>query len=265
MMQRALLLIIIATLPQVTFADVWDPWPDQRVVSDNGEYYVVMCRAGRPIVFLDEWAPVMYYIAKRGKNTPPVKPAKSTIIELEMMENWKCPYKLMPEPNVCSRYDDTILGDGILKRPPRVIIVSSDGLGFAGLGVYGYNDYGASEFDKRTGKYIPIESDYAVILVSSCGKVLHRILFHDLLTKDEQGLFLYSAGGIHWHNAQVPGWFIESKKQLVVVGVSNVYEPDPLFFIRYIDWQTGKITKGPTLKTQKDVKKFKQESRNDGN
>ena len=46
--------------------------------------------------------------------------------------------ELTANENVCVRAGDTVLGRGELPRCPHILLVSSTGLGFAGLDVRGF-------------------------------------------------------------------------------------------------------------------------------
>ena len=261
MIHRVLLLLIIAYFPPVVLADTWYPWRDRRVVSPNGEYYVVMKRIGGPKVH-DAWGAVEYAIAKRVVNSPPVKAAESKYVspdgsrvlypKVDELGN-ELPFEIEPNPNVRVRKGDKTLGVGKLNRPPFAVLVSDEELGFAGLGVYGYNNY--ADYDK-TGHLLAKNPNDAVIIFSSRGKMLYRKTVVDLFSVEELDTFDFSSGGLRWLNYHVPGWINEAKQQLVVVGCPSETKPNR-YLIRFIDWKTGEVTKGPTLNSEDAVKKLR--------
>jgi len=247
MNQRVFLLLVVVTLiASGAYADSWNPWRDQLVVSPGGKHYVVMKRTGGPKVF-GQWGPVKYTICECATDSPPVKIARSKIVELGIdeydHERGGQRYEIKANPNVNVRDGDRILGRGNLERPPLHILVSDTGLGFAGLDVYGYN-------------YASLKADNAVVIVSSNGKVIHRKRVTDLFTTDKIADFDTSAGGMFWLNYRNPGWINDAQKRLAVVGAASEAKPNR-HIIRYIDWQTGEITNGRTQDSQKAIKKLR--------
>ena len=125
-----------------TFADEWQPWPNQLFPSANGKYYVVVDTTGGAIVE-GEWGPVEFEIAKVGMGNAPAKAVTGKVTDLsgrEDAEGHTYPlgtYRITSR--VAVREGDHILGRGKLDRPPLCVLVSSSGLGFVGLDVYGYN------------------------------------------------------------------------------------------------------------------------------
>ena len=252
-MNHGVLMLAFASLfPAIAQADSWNPWRDQRVVSPSGMYYVVMQRTDGPRVY-GEWGPVEYIICQRGAGTPPVKPANSNVVEFGIDEYDKEKggqlYEIKSNPNVSVRDGDKILGRGTLDRPPLHILISDDGLGFAGLDVYGYN---YAYYDAG------LKAENAVIMVSSTGKVIHRKRLIDVFTDDQLADFDTSAGGLCWLNNRNPGWINEEKNQLVIVGAASETKPNQ-YLVRFIDWQTGQITTGPTRNSQDAIKTLKRE------
>lgn len=247
-----LLLALALVVPPMARADSWNTWQDQRVVSASGKYYVVMTRTGGPKVY-GEWGPVEFIICQCGPDAPRVTPAKSKVVELGIeeyeLEKGGQRYEIKPNPNVRVRDGDKIIGRGTLKRPPLHILVSDAGLGFTGLDVWGYN-YAHYEAGLR--------SENAVVIVSSAGKVIHRRRLIDLFSDDELADFDTSSGGMWWLSRHIPGWINEEKKQLVLVAASSDAKPDH-HLVRFIDWDNGQITSGPTLTSQNAVKIFKRE------
>lgn len=252
MIHRVLFLLVIINFTAIAHADQWYPWKDWRVVSPNGTYYVVMKRTGGPKVF-NEWGPVEFTIAQRAAESPPVKPAESgfvtTYLSMDESGNY-LPYEIKPNPDVRVRDGDKVLGAGKLERPPFAVIVSENGLGFAGLGVYGYNGY--DNFGRAGKPSIENPDEVAVTIFSSHGNVSQRKLATELFTDKELRDFDYSAGGLHWLNYDLPGWIDEAKQQLVIVGRPSKAKPNR-YLIRFLDWKTGKITNGPTLTSEEAV------------
>lgn len=242
----ALSLIIIAICPATAAADSWAPWPDQLIASPTGKYYVVMKRTGGPKVY-GEWGPVEFIICKGGTESPPIESVQSKIVELGIdefdAENGSQLYEIKPNAKVNVRNGDMILGRGTLKPLPLMLLVSDAGLGFAGIDVYGYN-YAYAD--------IGLEADNAAIIVSSSGKVIQRTRLIDLFTAYELEHFETSAGGMPWLNYRNPGWINDVTKQLVVVSASSKSKPNH-HSVRFIDWQTGEVTKGPAQHTGKDI------------
>lgn len=252
MIHRVWVLVFAVCASDIGLADSYNPWPDQRVVSPNGRFYVVMKRVGGPKVY-GEWGPVEYIIAERSSDSPPVKSAKSKVIGFGAdkfdPDKGGLLYEIKANAHVSIREGDTVLGRGELERPPQAIIVSNVGLGFVGLGVYGYNYKGSD-----VGLKVP----NAAILVSSTGKVRRRLRLLELFTKDEYFEFDFTAGGVHWLNYPLAGWSNDAKEQIVIVGATSERQR-MRHLIRLMDWRTGEISKGPTKNRLKDVKKLKRD------
>ena len=122
------------------------------------------------------------------------------------------------------RPGDKVLGHGKLDRCPSQILISSTGLGFAGLDVRGYN-------------YADAESKDAVVIVAPDGTIRQRKSVGELFTAEERSRFLRTAGGVFWAGG---GWFDESRHEIVVVSSSI-----PRLF-RIIDLRTGAVRTGST-------------------
>ena len=228
----------------IACADSWEPWEDQLVVAPNGKYYVVMFRSGGPKV-AGEWGPVEFTICERAKDSPPLMSAKSNVVVLDDEYDSKGGrlYKIEPNINVEARIGDHILGGGNLKRPPKSIVVSNEGLGFAGIDVWGYN-YG--HYDEG------LKADDAIVIISANGKVIHRKSLVELFADKGLKDFETTAGGMFWSSSRNPGWIDDTLKQLVVVSAENAKQPSQRF-VKYLDWQTGEITNGPTLNSDLEV------------
>ena len=222
-------LIVGGMLISAAFADSWVSWRDQRVVSHNGKYYVVMQRTGGPKV-AGQWGPVDFIITERRQNSPPVTPAHSTIEELDEYDPEKgFIYEITSNPQVSVRDGDMVLGRGKLKRPPLEILISSSGQGFATLDVYGYN-------------YADTTTKHAVIIVSNSGEIRHRLSLDDLFTKKQLESFETSAGGMWWCEG---GWIDDRRSQVVVVATITQFggELHPLV-VKTVDLGTGKVNEG---------------------
>jgi hypothetical protein len=235
------------------FADSWEPWQDRRVVSSNGQFYVVLKRQGGPKVY-GEWGPVEFVIAERKQGSPAVKEANSDITELDIAEydseKGGQAYRIKDNAEVSVREGDAILGRGRLKRPPLKIVVSSTGLGFVGFDVYGYNLASSPEGWKHPT---------ALLIVSKTGEVLHRKSLAELFSKDELiGLDEFrTAGGLFWLNHPVPGWVREVRREIVVI-TTNSEQTGQRHLTRVLDWETGKVAVGPALDSSDAIAKLKQ-------
>ena len=244
-------LIIAAIAPTIALAASWAPWCDQLVASPNGKFYVVVKRTDGPKVY-GEWGPVEFVICEHAANAQPIKNAKSRVLELgsgfgEYNRDKGDPYEIKPNPKVGVQGGGKILGRGKLARPPGEILVSNTGLGFAGLDVYGYHIHRPDD---------GLKADNAVIIVASSGKVIHEKRLIDLFTDDEIECFDTSGAGIHWLSHRPAGWINEGVKQLVIISDTSETKPIP-HLVRFIDWQTGKSTKGPTLTSRKDIENLR--------
>ncbi len=207
----------------------WDPWPNQRVVSKNGEYYVVMKRLkGRR--FVGEWGPVQFWVAKRGPGSGPVRPTESEIIERNAYDYRRGSrlYELRRNADVSVRPGDTVLGWGLLDRPPGELHVLSSGRGFVGLDVWG-NNY---VFNRARQNLIP-----AVLVFNARGSVLHRLRLRELFQEHEvDGLSITSAG-MHWLHSS---WLREEKDELAILAPRGEQRRE-LRMVRFIDLETGSV------------------------
>jgi hypothetical protein len=230
-------------------ADSYNPLPDQRIPSPNGQYYVVMRRIGGPVVY-GEWGPVEFEIAEIAKGSTPVNSVTSQVefVDEYNMEKGGQAYRIVPS-GVEVRPGDRVLGRGKLRRP-RGVVVSSSGLGFVGFDVYGFNHADDRDARKRAK---------AVLLVSASGKIIHTIGLHDIFSADELDGFDATAGGLDWLNTWIPGWIDEGKKRVVVIGNSSDAHRNR-HLVRFIEWESGKGLVGTTLESQEEVSRLRDKS-----
>ena len=107
---------------------------------------------------------------------------------------------------------------------PAQIVISSTGLGFVGVDVYGHN-------------FGELRNGHALVVVSKDGVVRHRKDLIDLFTEAEVGGFPRSTGSVHWIGGV---WFDERRKEIVVVSSpSGLFWPRRLY--RIVDMETGKV------------------------
>ena len=236
-------LLIVALGRSTAGATSYEPWPDQRFVSENGQYYVVMQRADGPKVYHHK-GPVKYVIAKRGSGSVPIAAAECEVEELENEydpEKQSFPYLIHHNPEVAVQEGDRVLGRGTLDWPPKTVLVSSSGLGFVGLDEYGGTYAGDPEFAGLEAV------STAALVVSSSGRVLHRKFLTDFFSHDDIQFF----GGPEntwWLGYPVRGWINEAKEQIVLVAGPTEEQPQGTLLL-FMDWKTGKIDSGPALGT----------------
>jgi hypothetical protein len=185
---------LVVCLANTCVADTYGQYFQSRKVDPTGRYYVV-------IKMLDGWeddhgrgGPVAFTIAERKRSSPHVAPASDSEIDKDG--------SVKRNPNVKVRKDDRVLGKGRLKRAPRYVHVSSSGLGFVTLDVYGYN-------------YSDLKTRNAVIITANDGTIQQAKNWAEIFDKDEVPLFTESAGGTEWLRAS---WIDEANRRVVVVG-----------------------------------------------
>jgi HEAT repeat protein len=211
------LLFAVATLP-IVHADSYRPFRNFRQVDPTGRYYIVVKKNGGP---KDPGAgtPVTFEIAERKPGSPPVKPSEDGGSDDAIVTN----------SEVSVREGDLVLGQGSLKRSPRLILVSSIGLGFVGLDVRGYN-YG----DLRSGD--------TLVIVSTDGKVRHHKDLIDLFSEKEVNQFTRSVGGVFWLGG---GWIDEARREVIVVGSREWPDEKPIpRLFRIVNLETGVVRQG---------------------
>jgi hypothetical protein len=212
----------MTALSPAAFADSYAPFANYRAVDPTGRYYVVMKkidRQGNAIVGV----PVAFEIVERRQGSAPVA-AVSDPDRYERASGGKA----TSEP-VTVRKDDLVLGKGTLDRAPRMIVISSTGLGFVGVDVYGHN-------------FGELRNGHAVVVVSKDGVVRHRKDLIDLFTESEVGGFFHTTGSVHWIGGV---WIDERRKELVVVSMpSGLLFPRRLY--RTVDMGTGRVRHAST-------------------
>ncbi|MDR3633005.1 MAG: hypothetical protein P4L84_04160 [Isosphaeraceae bacterium] len=201
-----------------SWADSYGPFRNFRQPDATGRFYVVVKKNSGP---QDPGAgtPVTFQFAERAPGSVPVVPAK---------DGGRGP-NVIPNPGVVVRKGDLLLGSGSLKRCPATISISSDGWGFVGLGVRGYN-------------YGDVHSIDALVIVSRDGQVRHRKAMIDLFSEDDIRHFVRTAGGIHWLGG---GWIDDTRKQAIIVGSRQWLEMKPLpRLFRVVNLNTGEVGNG---------------------
>jgi hypothetical protein len=179
-------------------ADSYRSYANHRLVEPTGHFYlVVKVLPGGP-EDPGKGVPVEIAIAEHKPDSPPVISAEGEDPQTGM---------LIENPDVVVRDGDTLHAQVRLKRVPRLLFVSSTGLGFVGLDVFGYN-YGWP--GRRKGR-----TDDAVVIVAKDGMVRHRKDMSDLFSDDELLQFHQTGGGVRWLGG---GWIDESRHELIVVG-----------------------------------------------
>jgi HEAT repeat protein len=202
-----LLLAAVAAAPAE--AGDYAPLPDYVIADAVGQYYVVWQRLGGPTHF-GEWGPTAFTVAERAPNTPPVRSAQAYIENLGRYEPDRGGqhYRMLENPEVAVRPGDVVHGRGVFETPPRVVLVSSRGLGFVTLDLYGPN--------------LPFVCDglggHAVVAVSLEGKLRVAKTLSDLFTEDQIGRFPSNGASISWLRG---GWINEGQAELVLLGAGN--------------------------------------------
>jgi len=194
--------------------------PDYRIPDAEGKYYVVCERLGGPEHF-GEWGPTAFAVAERAPGTPPVTAAKADFENLAGQGGRY--YRMHEDPDVTVRPGDVVHGRGRFETPPRVVLVSSTGLGFVALDVYGPN--------------IPIVSEgrggHAVLVFSLRGTLCHAKKLSDLFTSDEIGRFRSNGSTLSWLRG---GWINEDRQDLVIVGGNDE--------LRVLNLASGEVRNG---------------------
>ena len=196
------------------------PLADYRVVDPAGDYYVVWRRTDGPELY-GEWGPTEFTIARRAPGTPKVTPAQAQVANLAGQGGRF--YRMLENPNVAVRPGDVRHGSGLFPRPPRVVLVSSSGLGFVALDAYGPN---VPEVAETRG-------EHAVVVVSLEGRVRHAKALGQLFTDDEIDAFASTGTVISWLRG---GWIDQQHRGLVIVGGNDE--------IRVLDLVSGQVRVG---------------------
>jgi len=190
-------------------AQDYAPLPDCRIADPTGEYYVVWKRLGGPKHF-GEWGPTALAIARRAPGTPPVSTAQAYIENLGLYDPGQGGqlYKMLDDPDVTVRSGDKVHGRAIFPRPPRVVLVSSRGLGLVALDVYGDN----------LPAVVEGPGGHALVVVSLRGKVRHAKRLAELFSQEEIRKFPSTPSIISWLRG---GWINEDRQDLILVDGNN--------------------------------------------
>jgi len=199
-------LVLVVRAPIVVRADSYAPFENFRQQDATGKYYLVIKR----------------------QPGGPEDPGRGTSVGFELVMRKPGSPPLTNAPAIVDQ-SDTILARGSLARCPRLLLISTTGLGFVGLDVRGYN-YGL----RRSGD--------AVVIVGPDGKLRHKKDLIDLFRDAEIGQFLRSAGGTWWLGG---GWIDEKRRQVIVVGgrEGRGEKSVPRLF-RIVSMETGKASVG---------------------
>ncbi len=203
--------ICLATI--IASADSYAPFTNYRAVDATGEYYVVLKRRSQTAPGFP--LSVDFEIAKRNNGSPPV-----------LAFNERSAKSKLPGDGAQVRPGDTIIGKGTLDRAPRHIVISSTGLGFVGVDVYGHN-------------FGELRNGAALVIVSIDGTIRHRKNLIDLFSAVEVGTFMRSTGSVWWSGYS---WIDEKSKQVVIV--SERSEPGRKRLFRTVDIESGEVRSG---------------------
>jgi hypothetical protein len=219
---RFLVLVVLIVTPATMRADSYGQYPNRRLVEPTGRFYlVVKVLPGGP-EDPGRGVPVEIEIAERQAHSPPVTMAADNL-------NWESD-ELVVNPDVAVRNGDTLHGRLRLMRAPRKFVISSTGLGFVGLDVYGYNYGPPNPRGER--------SCDAVVIVSNDGTVRHRKDLTDLFGELAMEQFDVTAGGVWWLGG---GWFNERRHELVIVGSEMESKPKSRLF-RSVNLDSGEVS-----------------------
>jgi hypothetical protein len=218
MIATGLVVFVIAGVAPVR-ADSYPPFLNFRAVDPTRRYYIVVKRNGGNDDDTGPGTPVTFDIVERKPGSPPVTPASY---------RERGPSTVASNSNVRVRERDIVLGRGKLARCPRIILISSTGLGFVGLDVRGFN-------------YADMESRDALVVVARDGTVRHRKALIELFSKEDVARFRHTAGGVHWCDG---GWIDETRKVVVVLGGFTQEKQRIHRLYRIVDLESGKVREG---------------------
>jgi len=207
-------------MPATLCADSYLPFGNFRQVDPTGKYYLVVKKVRDDITGdPGRGTEVSFEFVRRQSGTPRLQD------ESDRRNGWQ----VVPNSDVKVRAGDIVLGRGELKRCPSLLLISSTGLGFAGLGVRGYN-FGL----RRSGD--------AIVIVGRDGKVRHRKDLIDLFSDAEINRFTRTAGGVRWLGG---GWIDERRREVIVVGATDGTDRKPIpRLLRTVSMDTGKVSAG---------------------
>jgi hypothetical protein len=206
------ILCFVTSLSSEAVADSYAPFTNNRSVDATGRYYVVV-RKNDPRGNAMRGVPIAFEIVERRPGSAPVAATREPYREEEGAK---------PEP-VSVREGDLVLGKGILDRAPRWIVISSTGLGFVGVDVYGHN-------------FAELRNGHALVVVSKDGVVRHHKDLIDLFTESEVGGFMRSTGSVHWIGGV---WIDERRKEVIVVSSPTGLWRGRLY--RIVNMESGQV------------------------
>ncbi|HQR08056.1 MAG TPA: hypothetical protein PLN21_14605 [Gemmatales bacterium] len=225
---RIVAILLIATLP--LSADSYGPFVDYRQVDPTGRYYVVIKFDGEKRDNGGFDNRVRFEFAERKPGSPPVTNAED---ETDIRT-----YK--PNPEVSVRKGDILHSKGKFEHCPGNFVISSSGLGFAGIDLSGHNyPLWTMQLD-------------ALVIVGSDGVIRHRKKIGDLFGPGDLSRFSTTAGGTWWSNG---GWFDEKDRALILVSKTSDIHGKPIVPIFHrIDITTGKIERSSPVEITKALK-----------
>jgi hypothetical protein len=134
--------------------------------------------------------------------------------------------KYTANPEVRVREGDIVLGKTQIDRAPAYLAISSTGLGFVGIDVYGHN------------YHLPRERE-AVIIVARDGTIRHRLNLSEVFPTVA---FSRTGGGnIFWSRG---GWIDEQQREVVVVGWWTWGKSGETPPVALIGLENGKVRQG---------------------
>lgn len=228
MLERSASLLAIATVwcGSAAIADEADWNWLARAIEPTGRFYVAISEP--PGVSDGRRA---FTLAERRLGSAPVLSTE------DFFENYGfCKSVANPEEFFGVRKGDIVHGRVVLPRHPRIVVISSTGIGFALLGV---------TMPANEGELIPPDADI-VVIVSRGGEILHRKKLADLFHGDEVAGFERQAVVEHKNVLSVwlrGGWFDDAAKKLVIVCNSPKGDSGKPV-MRVVDLKTGEVSSG---------------------
>jgi hypothetical protein len=211
-------IVLMMVLSRAAVADSYAPFTNYRTVDSTGRFYVVVKKIGPQGDAIDaiKGVPVAFEIVER-------RPGSAAVASASDPNRYELASGAKPEP-VNAREGDVVVGKGTLDRAPRWIVVSSTGLGFIGVDVYGHN-FG----ELRNGN--------ALVIVSKDGTIRHRRDLIDLYSESEVNGFLRTTGSVHWAGSV---WIDERRNEIVVVSRPTGFLVGRRLY-RIVAMDTGKV------------------------
>lgn len=218
-----LLLCVVSSL----LADSYGPYSDFRTTDPTGNYYVVIKK-------LPDWPEdtgyngrVRYDFAKRAPGSPPVTFEET---DFKLVGDFGDGFTEESNPKVRVRAGDRLLGQGILPLAPSEVIISSTGLGFVTLDVYGY----------ARGT---VEDPNSLVIVSGDGILQYRKSMRELFSDVELELLGEKVGTVHW---SAGGWIDEQRECVIIVSQRPEFAGEDARdqrFLKKVDLSTGEVEK----------------------